>query len=306
VTLIMDEAEVLGTKSERAEQLREVLNAGYRTGQKMLRCQKGADDAFEPQEFEVYCPKVFILIGTLSDTLADRCVPITMRRRKPSEPVERFFYSTAKHRARGVLKEVAAWAKASRQNVKRWVRRDLKFLQDREAELWQPLFSVCQVAAPQRVEELRLIALRISHSKESDEPEKGVLLLRDVRAIFERNGEDRIATTGLIYALHQCEESPWSSWWEGRGLDARSLARLLRPFKISPQNVRIDGSVMKGYVRDDFREAWDTYLPANLAATTLQSATEAGISGVDDPLQTRSVAEEESQESPPQSRRVAV
>jgi Protein of unknown function (DUF3631) len=306
VTLIMDEAEVLGTKSERAEQLREVLNAGYRIGQEMLRCQRGADDTFEPQRFEVYCPKVFILIGTLSDTLADRCVPITMRRRKPSEPVERFFYSTAKHRARGVLREVAAWAKASRQNVKRWVKRDLKFLQDREAELWQPLFSVCQVAAPQRVEELRRIALRVSRSKESDEPEKGVLLLQDVRAIFERNGEDRIATPGLIYALHQCEESPWPSWSEGRGLDARSLARLLRPFRISPQNIRVDEHVVKGYLRDDFREAWDTYLPPNPAATALQTATEAGINGADDPLHTPSVAEEESEESPPQTRRVAV
>ena len=278
VTLIMDEAEVLGTKSERAEQLREVLNAGYRAGQKMLRCQKWADDTFEPQEFEVYCPKVSILIGMLQDTLADRCIPISMRRRKPNEPVERFFYSLAKRQARGVLKGVDAWAKSSRQKVKRWLRRDLKFLQDREAELWLPIFSVCQVAAPQRAEELRLIALRISHSKESDEPEKGVLLLQDIRTIFDRNGESRISTTGLIYALHQCEESPWSSWSKGRGLDARSLARLLRPFKISPQNVRIDDHVMKGYERDHFHEAWDTYLPANSSAIALQANTGAGSS----------------------------
>jgi hypothetical protein len=278
VTVVMDEAEVLGTKSERGEQLREVLYAGYRIGQKMLRCQKGADEAFEPQGFEVYCPKVFILIGTLQDTLDDRCIPITMRRRKPNEPVERFFYSLAKRQARGVLKGVDAWARSNQQRVKRFLRGDLKFLQDREAELWLPIFSVCRVAAPQRVEELRLIALRISHSKEADEPEKGVLLLQDIRTIFERNGEERISTSGLICALQTIEESPWATWGHGRGLDSRSLARLLRPFKISSQNVRLDERVVKGYERDDFREAWDTYLPVNSSATTLQANTGAGSS----------------------------
>jgi hypothetical protein len=90
------------------------------------------------------------------------------------------------------------------------MRGDLEFLQDREAELWLPLFSVCHVAAPHRVEELRLIALRIWRSKESDEPEPGVLLLQDIKTIFEGNAESRISTTGLIYALNLCEESPWS------------------------------------------------------------------------------------------------
>ena len=115
-----------------------------------------------------------------------------------------------------------------------------------------------------------------------------------------------MAEDNLVHALHQCEESPWSNWSEGSGLDARSLARLLRPFKISPQNVRIDDHVMKGYEREDFREAWDTYLPANAAATALQTAPVAGINGTGDPLQTPSVAEEESEESPPQTRRVAL
>ena len=296
VTLILDEAEVLGTRSERAEQLRELLNAGYRRGQQMLRCERGPGDKFEPQSFEVYCPKVFILIGTLSDTLADRCIPVAMRRRGPNERVERFFYSSAKWQARSVLKEMKAWAKAHSKKVKRWLRRDLEFLEDREAELWLPLFAVCQVAAPGRMEELKRIALGISNGKLSSEPEISVLLLKDIRSVFEQNGEERISTTGLIYALQQCEESPWSGWAEGRGMDARSLARLLRPFKIAPQNIRVDESVMKGYLREDFREAWDTYLPANPAATPLQTAPVAGINGDGDPLQIRCVAEEESEE----------
>jgi hypothetical protein len=42
--------------------------------------------------------------------------------------------------------------------------------------------------------------------------------------------------------------------------------------------VRLDERVVKGYVRDDFRDAWETYVPANLAATPLQTNTGAGSS----------------------------
>jgi hypothetical protein len=51
----------------------------------------------------------------------------------------------------------------------------------------------------------------------------------------------------------------------------------------------------EGYERQDFREAWDTYLQANSAATALQTAPVAGISGAGDPLQVRCVADGESE-----------
>jgi uncharacterized protein DUF3631 len=88
----------------------------------------------------------------------------------------------------------------------------------------------------------------------------------------------QISTSGLICALQTIEESPWATWGHGRGLGSRSLARLLRPFKISSQNVRLDERVVKGYERDDFHEAWDTYLPATSSATPLQTNTGAGSS----------------------------
>ena len=165
VTLILDEAEVLGTRSERSDQLREILNAGYRRGQCVLRCERVGEDGYEPQEFNVYCPKVLVLIGNLNDTLADRCIPIGMRRRRSCEPVERFFYSQAERDAKRSRREVERWAKFSRTKVKRCHRRDVEFLEDREAELWSPLFTVCAAADPDRLEQLKVIALRVSGAK---------------------------------------------------------------------------------------------------------------------------------------------
>jgi hypothetical protein len=277
VTLILDEAEVLGTKSERSEQLREVLNAGYRRGQYVLRCERVGENGFEPQQFNVYCPKVVVLIGNLNDTLADRCIPIAMRRRKPGERVERFFYSQAAAGAKRFRKKLNKWAKVSLDQIKRRHQRsDLEFLEDREAELWLPLFTVCAVAAPDRLGELKAIALRVSGAKQADDTaEFGVLLLRDIREVFDGNRgtpqEDRLQTAGLLPFLNAIDESPWARWSRGLGLDARGLARLLKPFGISPHNLRLnDNTVAKGYERVDFEEAWATYLPPAPSATPLQ------------------------------------
>lgn len=241
LTLILDEAEVLGTKSERAEQLREILNAGYRRGQCVLRCVRTSEEGFEATRFEVYCPKVLVLIGHLHDTLADRCIPIGMRRRKSHEVVARFFYSEVEREARRFQREAEKWATANRRRVKRCCRQDLNFIEDREAELWLPLFAVCRAVAPDRVRELTGIAMSISSAKNGDEPaDFGVLILRDILVKFNQLQELRIASTSLLYELNRIQESPWKDWSHGRGLDARSLARLLRPFKIYPHNLRMD------------------------------------------------------------------
>jgi Protein of unknown function (DUF3631) len=301
LTLIIDEAEALGTKSERSDSVREVLNAGYRRGQCVRRCERDAEDGFAIKEFDTFCPKVIILIGNLPDTIADRSIPINMLRRKPGETVERFFYSQATKEAKRYRKESQSWAKSSRRAVIRNYRhRDLHFLEDREAELWLPLFAVCAVACPHRVEELRRIAQSISSAKQAGEPaEMGCLLLRDIREVFAGIAEDAASTDHLISVLRTLDESPWDRWSKGAGLDSRALARLLRPFKIGPHNPRLPGDrILKGYERSDFEEAWARYLPARSPATPLQAAPIQEKVALGDPLQPSGVADAKALEKP--------
>jgi hypothetical protein len=288
VTLILDEAEVLGHRSDRSEALREILNAGYRQGQFVSRCERKGEQGFEVLKFNVYCPKVIVLIGTLTDTLADRCIPIMMRRRKSDEKPERFIFSVVRREAKRIRGEALRWmiSKGVKAKVRKHHRQDLGFLQDREAELWSPLFSVCTVAAPDRLEQLKAISLAISGAKLADEPnDMGVLLLRDIRAVFLQSQQDRLATVEMLHGsldsvngLNQIEDSPWGRWSRGAPMDARQLARLLRPFGVSSRNLRMgDDRVVKGYERADFEDAWATYLPSDddPAATTLQTAPDA-------------------------------
>jgi hypothetical protein len=146
-------------------------------------------------------------------------------------------------------------------------------LEDREAELWLPLFSVCTVAAPGKLEHLKAVAMRVSGAKQADEPnDSGILLLKDILAVFEQSQQDRMTTLNLLNALNMIEESPWATWCHGTVLDARRLAKLLRPFGVTPHNLRLeDGRIVKGYERANFEEAWALYLPPDSAATTLQT-----------------------------------
>ena len=279
-TLLIDEAEYLGPKKDdRGSILREILNAGYRKGQSVYRCKtttkakskKESETTYEPEPFDTFCPKALVLIGRLQDTLADRCIEARMERRAHAQ-IERFRYARVQAETAPLHKAVEQWANQNGAAVESYYQdNDLRFLQDREAELWLPLFSTCAVAAPRRLPDLEIVAKRLAEVKAGEEPgEAGIELLRDVRAIFDASGEDRIATSEVLERLNSAE-GPWAGWFHGRGLNAHSLARLLRPFGVQSQNIRCSEQVVKGYLRQSFEDCWERYLGC-AAATSLQGA----------------------------------
>jgi hypothetical protein len=54
------------------------------------------------EKFDVYGPKVIAGAGELPSTVADRSIPIRLRRRKPEESVERFRLRQARAEARAI------------------------------------------------------------------------------------------------------------------------------------------------------------------------------------------------------------
>lgn len=289
-SLIIDEAETLRGKDEHTHTLREILNAGYRAGQTVLRCVGSSEGGYKVEQFETYCPKVIVLIGSLPGTLADRCIAVQMRRHT-NEPLERFRFGRAKEETTEFRITAKQWAEQNQNAVQTWyLASDLKFIEDREAELWLPLFAVCAVADPKRLTELESIAKDFAGAKLRDEPaDAGVKLLSDIQEIFDC---DRLRSDDLVSRLLAIPESPWLGWSHGRGLDMRSLAYLLRPFGIRSKNLRVgDGLVVKGYARGEFEDAWKRYLaqPSATGATRVipqrdsldsASATVAACSGV--------------------------
>jgi hypothetical protein len=85
-TLLIDEADTIFVNGRNTE-LRGLFNAGlYRSNAFVLRC----GNRREPQLCSVWCPKAIALIGRLPETLEDRSIIISMRRKNKS--LETFRY----------------------------------------------------------------------------------------------------------------------------------------------------------------------------------------------------------------------
>ena len=69
------------------EDLRGILDSGHnRTGAFVLRCD---GESMEPKSFSTWSPKAIARIGKLAATLADRSIPIALKRKTPDTEVER-------------------------------------------------------------------------------------------------------------------------------------------------------------------------------------------------------------------------
>jgi hypothetical protein len=109
-TLLLDESDAAFKGSqEYAEALRAVLNTGHRRGGVASLCVKSGGD-FDLRDFGTYGPKAIAGIGRLPDTVADRAIIISLKRRAPTEPIERFRRSIADAEAKPLRAMLTAWA----------------------------------------------------------------------------------------------------------------------------------------------------------------------------------------------------
>jgi 5S rRNA maturation endonuclease (ribonuclease M5) len=256
-TFIIDEAEALRNRhADRSQYLLSILHAGFKEGAHVLRC---VGREHEVKKFSVYCPKVVLAIGNLPDTLVDRSLVVSMRRHLNTERVARFRRRLAAQQVSGVVSAIVRWAEKNAGRVaESYQRQNLKFLRDREADIWEPLFAIASVAVPDRLKELKETALRLSGEKASLDVDDSLSLrlLSDIRKIFRIAEKKAISTAQLIDKLRGWPDSQW-----GEDLTAISLSKMLRPFGISSKQLWVDESNNRGYELEDFKPVFERYLP---------------------------------------------
>ena len=271
ITLLFDEVDAIFNPRNGGnyEDLRAMLNAGYKRGATIARCV-GDAKSMDVQRFSVFSPVALAgLAGNMPGTILTRSVTIHMRRRAPGERVEPFEEQDAEAQAEPIRQRLADWVSD--------VARDLATVRpvmpdhvvDRPAEVWRALLAIADAAGagwPDRGRD----ACRYFVLDATPTQTLGVRLLADLRSLYA--GRDRMPTVDILDALTSNDESPWADLG-GKPLDARKLARELGRYGIAPVPLRDEtGKPAKGYTTYSttgnvgLADAWARYLPAEPAS----------------------------------------
>jgi hypothetical protein len=311
-TLLLDEVDAIFSPKSDREELRGLLNAGYRRGSFAWRVEVQGK-SFTPTPYDAFGAKVLAGIGGLPDTIADRCIPIELRRRRRDDEVERFRYREARETGNELRAALEAWTNEDTIRTLAAARPRLPSLDDdRALEAWEPLCAIAELAGGTWPERARSAAEALHNQRPDTDVATGVATLRAIADLFGAE-RDRLTTVEILRGLAERDDGPWPYWFSD-DLDraereqkaplkaARRLSRLLEPYGIKPRDIRLpDESVSRGYLRESFADAWSRYLsaPTTTTATTATAlaSTVADVVDVAVPAQDQAVSEEQAIEN---------
>jgi hypothetical protein len=276
-TILYDEIDtVFGPKAKDNEEIRGLLNAGHRRGAVAGRCVVRGKTV-ETEEIPAYCAVALAGLDDLPDTLMSRSVLIRMRRRAPHEQVQAYRRRVHSPEGFALRDRISAWAAMVADDLTDAWPKMPAGIEDRNADVWEPLLAVADAAGGDWPERARVAAVAlVADAREANLESMGVRLLADLRNIF--GDRDAMFTDDILGALHDIEESPWADI-RGKALDARGLSRRLRKYGARPKDVRIGPKASKGYTREALYDAWQRYLPPCRASEDIYTKPQGGRYG---------------------------
>ena len=256
-TILQDEFDnVFGGKTPDKADLLAIYNAGHRKGATSGRCIIG-NGPVRTEELPAYTALALAGLRDLPDTLGSRSILIEMRRRAPGETIEPFRVRIHKRQAEQIYCGLAAWGKFTSKGFTGEYPDPPSEISDRDADCWEPLIVIADAAGGDWPELAREAAIFLVRRGKDRLQTKGVELLQHVLEAF--GGEDRLWTEKLLAHLHGRDESPWIDI-RGHPLTDRGLADRLRLYGIKSKQIRIGELSRKGYLAEDFDDAWNRYL----------------------------------------------
>jgi len=271
-TILLDDCHQAFLDSER-QPLVAMLNSGARASGRYARYRC---------EYCVFGPKAFAENNNddLPRSLASRCIPIVLHRRKPSEALSRFHRDLPPADTESLVQCLADWAEDNAATLAEAADRAPECLPPgltpHQQDCAEPLLHVADLVGGPWPDKARAALATIFNFAGGS---RSVQLLSDVREAFaSRNYPEYLATCDLLSVIGRFEHRPWSEWPRNSG---RRLSTLLHPFGILSRNLRVDAeTVLRGYLLRDFHDAWERYLsPSPCSTTDFVSATEITASG---------------------------
>lgn len=240
-----------------------MLNAGHSSGATAGRCVVRGKEVFT-EELPAYCAVALAGLDDLPDTIMSRSVVVRMRRRAADERVQPWRRRLTKDDVETLAGRLRNWSNTADPLENGWPTMP-DGVKDRDADVWEALLAVADLAGGHWPKTARKAAAALVTASRRRPPSIGVLLLRDIKKVFDAYPyTEKLLTEDIIGGLVKMDESPWASIRKSEPIDARSLASRLRKYGISSKPQRTGDEVFKGHSRAQFEDAWKRYVEDDL------------------------------------------
>jgi hypothetical protein len=259
-TLLIDEADNLGLALQPNGRLRAVFNSGHRRGGTVAILERSST-----RRYSTFAPLAMALpdmFGTLPRTLNSRCVTITMERHSGQRELRRFDVNHPDRALDDAYRQILLWRRDAELNLEPEMPARVR---NRFADNWRPLLSIAESLGWST--QAREAMITFAH--EFQDADVKILLLSDIRKVFDARKVDRLPSKTMLGALHGLD-ADWNEFRGVRGdqqphkLKDSELANMLREFRIRPRTIwpsnrTAKSKSAKGYRRSQFEEAWRAY-----------------------------------------------
>lgn len=146
----------------------------------------------------------------LPDTLQGRSIEIAMQRKFVSQEIDR---KLPKARLEKLRRKCARWTQDHIEELRQAEPEIPQALNDRAADNWRTLLAIAEACSEKIAKRARAAACTLSAVNE--EQNRGIMLLEDLRGLFERERDDRLVTTWIVHELVEMEARPWPEYRQG-------------------------------------------------------------------------------------------
>jgi len=270
-TLLIDEADKQFAINP---ELQNIVNAGHTKRTAYVVRSASKEKNFEPERFNVFCPKVVAMIGRPIYTWIDRSIEIKMER-KPKDICKQkipFNFYEAKQTLR---QKLLKWA--SGLNVPEVLDSDFGLVNERAQDNWQPLIYISQNLSNEWLQKAKEAMFALEGAEEVEDNDLKTELLRDIQKCFKEKG-NKISSADLVDFLTNLSEKPWCEINRGKPITQAKLAKFLKEFCIKPKLLRTENGPCRGYELNQFEKVFNSYIPPSQSVTVLQPSNDKAFS----------------------------
>lgn len=266
--LMLDEMDTLAGSGGFGRSTRTILLESYKKSGAIVRGNRG--NASGVKRTLCYAPVAMAgmwqnwISNPQLEALRTRTIMIPCVARRSGQNVEPYRARLHERDFRALQAGLAKWGSRNADALEEAWPQAPEGMEDRDAELVEPLLAVADAAGGDWPERIRT-AVKVLLRNEADEDEESEpttpreMLLADLSLVFH---EERLASREIVARLSALPGSPWRRYPSPQAA-GKEIAHILAGADVKPRPVWLDGMTVRGYDRADLVAAGmpDTMTP---------------------------------------------